>query len=75
MKKFLSIIVLGLLWCNVSFSEISYTCFQTSYPDWEKGDSIKFGQLQFSISSNGSIYTQVHSKIYLTTDKSEEKQV
>ena len=73
MKKILGIIVLSLLWCNVSFSEISYTCFQTSYPKMtDENPSIDFGQLQFSISSNGSIYTQVHSKIYLTTDKSEE---
>ncbi|MDC1129824.1 S1C family serine protease [Candidatus Pelagibacter sp.] len=75
MEKFLSIIVLGLLWCNVSFSEISYTCFQTSYPKVTDGKpSINFGQLQFTISSNGSIYTQVDSKTYFgeTKNKSEE---
>jgi S1-C subfamily serine protease len=75
MKKFLSIIVLGLLWCNVSFSEISYTCFQTSYPKVTDGNpSINFRQLQFTISSNGSIYTQVDSKTYFgeTKNKSEE---
>jgi S1-C subfamily serine protease len=75
MKKFLSIIVLGLLWCNVSFSEISYTCFQTSYPKMtDEHPSIAFGQLQFTISSNGSIYTQVDSKIYFgeTRNDSEE---
>ena len=72
MKKILSIVVVSFLWCNVSFSEINYTCFQTSYPDLKKSDSIKFGQLQFSISSNGSIYTQVDSKIYRVEDKSEE---
>ena len=72
MKKILSLVVVSFLWCNVSFSEINYTCFQTSYPDFKKSDSIKFGQLQFSISSNGSIYTQVDNKIYRVEDKSEE---
>ena len=75
MKKFLSIIVLGLLWCNVSFSEISYTCFQTSYPKMtDETPSIDFRQLQFTISSNGSIYTQVDTKIYFgeTKNRSEE---
>jgi S1-C subfamily serine protease len=64
-----------LLWCNVSFSEISYTCFQTSYPKVTDGNpSINFRQLQFTISSNGSIYTQVDSKTYFgeTKNKSEE---
>ena len=75
MKKILGIIVLSLLWCNVSFSEISYTCFQTSYPKMtDENPSIDFGQLQFTISSNGSIYTQVDNKIYFgeTKNKSEE---
>ena len=26
MKKLLGILVLGLLWCNTAFAEISYTC-------------------------------------------------
>ena len=70
MKKILGIIVLSLLWCNVSFSEISYTCFQTSYPKVTDGNpSIDFGQLQFTISSNGSIYTQVDSKTYFVETK------
>ena len=40
----------------------------------DENPSIDFGQLQFTISSNGSIYTQVDNKIYFgeTKNKSEE---
>ena len=33
MKKLLGIVVLGLLWCNVGFAEISYIC---TYDDDKK---------------------------------------
>ena len=45
MKKYLAILVLGLLWCNTAFAEkITYQCFFPSgspFPDQFNIDTIK----------------------------------
>ena len=64
MKKYLGIFFLSLMWCNISYANVSYTCYLTELPNSNPSYDIQFGKLVLTIDNNGTVYTEYETEFH-----------
>ena len=55
MKKYLGIFFLSLMWCNISYANVSYTCYLSELPSANLAGDFQFGKLVLTIDNNGTV--------------------
>ena len=52
------------MWCNISYANVSYTCYLSELPNSNPNYDFQFGKLVLTIDNNGSVYTEYEMEFH-----------
>ena len=52
------------MWCNISYANVSYTCYLSELPNSNPSYDIQFGKLVLTIDNNGTVYTEYEMEFH-----------